>query len=147
MISIRTILSGSLLVSAVIGTSIVFTDTYLWSAAPTHALGLIGFIALDIALAIAYSNRISLASLLSIALSAVQAIAMLADVLTYSTPDVPQKAFRAYLVNNPVFMGLLVVQLVILAIAIGATNLRYEYKLLRKWIQLNLPHKTQHLPS
>jgi hypothetical protein len=147
MISIRTILSGSLLVSAVIGTSIVFMDTYLWSAAPTHALGLIGFIALDIALAIAFSNRISLASLLSIALSAVQAIAMFADVLTYSTPDVPQKAFRAYLVNNPVFTGLLVVQLVILAIAIGATNLRYEYKLLRKWIQLNLPHKTQHLPS
>ncbi len=69
MISIRTILSGSLLVSAVIGTSIVFTDTYLWSAAPTHALGLIGFIALEIALAIAFSNRISLASLLSSPLS------------------------------------------------------------------------------
>src|SRR5260370_30925906 len=117
MISIRTILSGSLLVSAVIGTSIVFTDTYLWSAAPTHALGLIGFIALDIALAIAFSNRISLASLLSIALSAVQASAMLAYVLTYSTPDVPQKAFRVYLLNNPMFIGVLIVQLVLPPIA------------------------------
>jgi hypothetical protein len=147
MTTIRTILSVSLLFSAVIGTSIVLTDAYLWSAAPTHALGLIGFITLDIALAIALSNRISLASLLSIGLSAVQAIAMLGDILAYSTPDVPQKAFRAYLLNSPAFMALLVVQLVILALAIGATNLRYEYKLIQKWIQLNLPHQTKHLPQ
>ena len=138
MVNVRTILSASLLVSAAIGLTIVLTDAYLWSAAPTHALGLIGFIMIDAALAIFLWKGFSLASLLSIALSVIQAIAMLADILTYSTPDVPQQSFRTYLLNNPAFMALLVVQLVIISLAFGITNLQYDYVMIRRWVQTNL---------
>ena len=139
MANVRAILSGTLLVSATTGAGIVLTDQYLWSTAPTHAYGLIGFIAIDIALAILLWRKIFLGSALSIVLAIVQTIAMLEDVLTYSTPDVTQQAFRSYLLGNPLFVVLLVIQPVILGLAFGATNMRTQYYLVRRWFRTNLP--------
>jgi hypothetical protein len=140
MVNVRAILSATLLVSAAIGAEILLTDQYLLSTAPSHAYGLGAFIAIDVVLAVALSKKIWLGSLLSIALATAQAIAMLADVLTYSTPDVPQQTFRSYLLNNPPFIALLVIQPVILGLALGARNVRNEYGMIRRWVQSNLLH-------
>jgi hypothetical protein len=134
MFSVRSLLCATLLVSAAIGTLIVVSDGYLWSTAPTHALGLIVFIVVDVALAIALTRRIWFASLLSMGIATIQELAMLGDVLTYSTPDTPQQAFRTYLLNDPAFVALLVVQLVLLGIAFGATNLQHDYYMIRRWV-------------
>ena len=139
MTNVRAALSGTLLVSAAMGAGIVLTDQYLWSTAPSHAYGLVGFIAMDIALAILLWRKIWLGSVLSMGLTTVQAIAMLADVLTFSTPGVTQQAFRSYLLSNPPFVILLVIQPIILGLAFGATNVRTRYYMIRRWIRTNLP--------
>ena len=138
MENIQAALSGTLLVSAAIGAQIVFTDQYLWSTAPSHAYGLMAFIAIDIALAILLWSKIWLGSVLSIGLATVQAMAMLADVLTYSTPYVTQQAFRSYLLSNPAFVILLIIQPVILGMAFGGANVKTQYYLIRRWIRTNI---------
>jgi hypothetical protein len=140
MTNVRTILSATLLASAAIGTQIVLTDQYLLAAAPSHYYGLAAFVAIDVILALALWKRVRFGSVVSIALATVQAIAMLGDVLTYSTPDVPQQAFRSYLLKNPAFMALLVVQPIILGLAFAATNVRSDYSTVRRWFQTNLLH-------
>ena len=138
MANVRAALSGTLLVSAATGAGIVLTDQYLWSNAPSHAYGLIGFVAIDIALAVLLWRKTLFGSVLSIGLATVQAIAMLADVLTYSTPGVSQEAFRSYLLGNPLYVILLVMQPVILGLAFGATSMRTQYYMARRWIRTNL---------
>ena len=135
MENVQAALSGTLLVSAAIGAQIVFTDQYLWSTAPSHAYGLIAFIAIDIALAILLWRKIWLGSVLSIGLATVQAMAMLADVFTYSTPDVTQQAFRSYLLSNLAFVILLIIQPVVLGLAFGGANVRTQYYMIRRWIR------------
>ncbi len=132
---VRTILSGALLGSAGLGTIIVLDDRYLWYAAPSHAYGLVAFIALDIGLAIALWWRSWLGSLLSFTVATVQALAMLGDILTYTAPYVPQRVFRSYLLSDQSFLALLTLQSVILLLALGSTNLRYDYTIIRAWIQ------------
>ena len=138
MENIRTALFGTLLVSAATGAGIALTDQYLWSTAPTHAIGLVVFVTIDIALAILLSRKTWLGSVLSIGLATVHAIAMLADILTYSTPDVTQQAFRTYLLSNPLFVILLVIQPVILWLAFGTANVRTQYYMVRRWIRMNV---------
>ena len=138
MENIRTALFGTLLVSAATGAGIALTDQYLWSTAPSHAIGLVAFVTIDIALAILLSRKTWLGSMLSIGLATVQAIAMTADILTYSTPDVTQQAFRTYLLSNPLFVILLVIQPVILGLAFGTANLVNQYYLVRRWIRVNV---------
>lgn len=138
MKSVRAVLSGTLLVSAATGAGIVLTDQYLWSTAPSHAYGLTAFIAIDIALAALLWMKTRLGSVLSIGLATVQALAMLSDVLTYSTPGVTQEAFRSYLLSNPLFVILLVIQPVILGLAFGGTNVQAQYYLVRGWIRSNI---------
>jgi len=135
---VRTILSGTLLGSAGLGIMIALGDKYLWYAAPSHAYGLVAFVALDLGLAIALWWRPWLGSLLSITVATVQAAAMLGDVLTYSAPYVPQQAFRSYLLSDQSFVALLTAQPIILLLALGATNLRYDYGIIRAWIQAHI---------
>src|SRR5437870_7082120 len=47
---VRLVLSAALGTSALVGIQILATDYWLWSAAPTHAYGLMAFVALDLAL-------------------------------------------------------------------------------------------------
>src|SRR6266576_3963344 len=47
---VRLILSAALGASALVGVRILATDYWLWSAAPTHAYGLMAFVALDFVL-------------------------------------------------------------------------------------------------
>src|SRR2546425_10038041 len=47
---VRLILSAALGASAMVGIQILATDYWLWSASPTHAYGLMAFVALDLAL-------------------------------------------------------------------------------------------------
>ena len=138
MANIRAALFGTLLVSASTGAGIVLTDQYLWSTAPSHAYGLMVFIAIDVVLAILLWRKTWLGSVLSVGLATVQTLAMLADVITYSTPDVTQQAFRSYLLSNPPFVMLLIIQPVILGLAFGAANVRTQYYMIRRWIRTNV---------
>ena len=140
MAYVRGILSATLVVSATIGILILLDDQYLWATATSHAYGLIAFVTFDLVLATTIWKKTWLASLLSIALATVQATAMLGDVFTYSTTDVSQEAFRSYLLNNAAFIALLFIQPIILGLAFGASNLRYDYNMIRRWVQTNLPH-------
>ena len=140
MANVREVLSAAMLLSGTVGILILLTDQYLWSAALSHAYGLVAFVAVDTIVALALWRKIWFGSLLSIGLAIVQGTAMLADVLTYSTPDVSQQAFRSYLLGNPAFVALLVMQPVILVLAVGATNVRTDYSIVRRWISTNLLH-------
>ena len=140
MANVRVALSAAILLSGTVGILILLTDQYLWSAALSQAYGLLAFVAVDTIVALALWRKIWFGSLLSIGLAIVQGTAMLADVLTYSTPDVSQQAFRSYLLGNPAFVALLVIQPVILVLAVGATNVRTDYSIVRSWIDTNLLH-------
>ena len=140
MANVRVALSAAMLLSGTVGILILLTDQYLWSAALSHAYGLVAFVAVDTIVALALWRKIWFGSLLSIGLAIVQGTAMLADVLTYSTPDVSQQAFRSYLLGNPAFVALLVIQPAILVLAVGATHVRTDYSIVRRWISTNLLH-------
>lgn len=139
MENVRPILSATFIASALTGTLIALTDQYLWLAAPSHAYGLIAFVLLNLGLAAVIWRKKWLASLLSVGLATIQAIAMLADILTYSTQDVTQAAFRSYLLNNPEFVALLVIQPIILVLGLSTSNLRIEYLTVRQWVSAHLP--------
>ena len=139
MENLRPVLSATLIASALTGTLIALTDQYLWFAAPSHAYGLIAFVAIDLSLAAVLWRKTWLASLLAIGLAIIQATAMLADILTYSTTDVTQQAFRGYLLNNPEFVALLAIQPIILILGLGTSNIRIEYLMVRHWITAHLP--------
>ena len=71
MENVRPVLSATLIASALTGALIAVTDQYLWSAAPSHAYGLIAFFVMDIGLAAVIWKKTWLASLLSIGLATV----------------------------------------------------------------------------
>ena len=139
MENLRPVLSITLIVSALAGLLIVVSDQYLWYAAPSHAYGLVAFVAMDLGLAAIIWRKPWLAALLSTGLATVQVIAMIGDVLTYSTPDVTQEAFRSYLLNNREFVALLLIQPIILALSLSISNIRIEYLMVRQWLRTRLP--------
>jgi hypothetical protein len=65
---INLILLAVLLVSAAVGGYILGTDSYLWSAAPTHAYGLVEFTVIDLALMVGLWVRPRIAIIASILL-------------------------------------------------------------------------------
>lgn len=96
------------------------TDRWLWAAAPSHAYGLIGFVMVDVLLTIAVLEILSLGTLAAAVVSLVQVSAMLGDLLVGQPEGIPSTAFRAYLINDPSYIGLLFVKAIIVAVAIAS---------------------------
>ncbi len=103
-------LSVALLVSAAVGARILTTDGWLWAAAPTHAYGLIAFVAMDIVLIAALWRRTKFAEVGAITLAAVQFLAMAGDLAGYTPAGVPTSIFQSYLLSDMPFVALLTIQ-------------------------------------
>ncbi len=109
-IAVRIALSLGLIASAAVGTRILTTDRWLWASAPTHAYGLIAFVAIDMVLAMALFLRVKYASLGASTLAVVQFVAMAGDTLVGSPSGASASAFQSYLLGNTYFTALLSIQ-------------------------------------
>src|SRR5207245_6001972 len=116
---VRLVLSAALGASALVGLRRLATDYWLWSAAPTHAYGLTAFVALDFALIVAVWRATRLSVLGALLTATVQLVAMLGDIVAGEPAGLPVAVFRSYLLSDTAYLGLLVIQAFILAIAIG----------------------------
>lgn len=116
---VRLVLSVALAVSALVGVQILSRDYWLWSAAPTHAYGLMVFAALDIVLILGLWRATRLAIFGAILTATVQLFAMLGDLTGGQPSGTPAAAFRSYLLADTDYLGLLIAQAFIMAIAIG----------------------------
>ena len=114
------ILSVTLATSGIVGVQILTRDRWLWSVAPTHAYGLILFVAADIALVAGMRSNTGHVTLGAMLIALVQLAAMLGDVLVGQPNGVPSNSFREYLLGDSAFLGLLATQAMILATAVGA---------------------------
>jgi hypothetical protein len=116
---VRLILSAALAASALVGIEILSTDYWLWSAAPTHAYGLIVFVALDAALIFGTWRAVRPAVFGALLTATVQLVSMLGDIVTGQPASTPAAAFRSYLLSDTAYLGLLLTQGLIMTIAVG----------------------------
>jgi hypothetical protein len=116
---VRLILSAALAASALVGLEILSTDYWLWSAAPTHAYGLIAFVALDAVLILGTWRAVRPAVFGALLTATIQVSAMLGDIIQGQPPGTPAAAFRSYLLADTAYLGLFVAQGLIMAIAVG----------------------------
>jgi hypothetical protein len=116
---VRLMLSAALAASALVGILILSTDYWLWSAAPTHAYGLIAFVALDALLILGTWRAMHPAVFGALFTATVQLVSMLGDIITGQPAGTPAAAFRSYLLGDAAYLGLLVTQGLIMAIAVG----------------------------
>jgi hypothetical protein len=113
---VRDVLSVGLLASGLLGVEILTNDRWLWSAAPSHAYGLIAFVAIDLVVALTLFIRISVATVGAGLIATAQLGAMLVDTTIGQPQGVAMNAFAAYLLSDPSYIGLLVMQAGILLI-------------------------------
>ncbi len=116
---VRLMLSASLAASALVGILILSTDYWLWSAAPTHAYGLVTFVALDALLILGTWRALRPAVFGALFTATVQLVSMLGDTVTGQPAGTPAAAFRSYLLADTSYLGLLVTQALIMTIAVG----------------------------
>ena len=116
---VRLVLSAALGTSGLIGIQILATDYWLWSAAPTHAYGLMAFVALDLALILGVWRVTRLAMIGPLLTATFQFVAMLGDLIGGEPAGLPAAVFRNYLLADTAYVSLLVTQGLIMAIAIG----------------------------
>jgi len=124
---VRLVLSAALGTSALVGIQILATDYWLWSAAPTHAYGLMAFVALDLALILGVCRVTRLAMIGPLLTATFQFVAMLGDIIGGQPAGLPAAVFRNYLLANTAYVGLLVTQGLIMAIAIGTWALPHMH--------------------
>jgi hypothetical protein len=128
---IRDALSLALVASSIIGVQILLNDRWLWSAAPSHAYGLIGFVAIDIVLVVAVLKKVSIGLVGAVIVAATQFGAMVADLAAGQPVGVPSVAFRAYLASDTSYTVLLAIQIAILTVAIGTLTEPLWHRLVR----------------
>lgn len=116
---VRAILSLALISSALLGVEILANDRWLWSAAPSHAYGLIAFVAIDLALVLALFVRVSFATVGAGLIATAQLGAMLADSFVGQPEGVASNAFTIYLLSDAAYVGLLAIQLAIMTLVFG----------------------------
>ena|SRR5256884_7674235 len=124
---VRLVLSAALGTSALVGIQILATDYWLWSAAPTHAYGLMAFVALDLALILGVWRVTRLAMIGPLLTATFQFVAMLGDIIGGEPVGLPAAVFRNYLLADTAYVSLLVTQGVIMAIAIGTWALPHTH--------------------
>ncbi len=116
---VRLMLSAALGASALVGIQILATDYWLWSAAPAHAYGLMAFVGLDLALILAVWRVTRVAVFGALLTATFQLVAMVGDIVGGQPAGLPATVFRNYLLADTAYVGLLVTQGLIMAIAIG----------------------------
>ncbi len=119
--ALKGVLTSLLLFSAAIGSYIITTDKYLWAAAPSHAYGLIAFIAMDVVASATLYVLPRLSRVIALLLPAIQFVAMAGDLyMGLGSPgSLIQSGFREYLLNDTAFMALLVLQAGLVGLAAG----------------------------
>jgi hypothetical protein len=125
---VRDALSLALASSGLLGIQILLNDRWLWSAAPSHADGLIGFVAIDLILAMSVLRITSLAILGAAVASVTQFGAMFTDLVAGQPQGVSSMAFRAYLASDTSFIVLLAIQVAILSVAVGTIAVPIVHK-------------------
>jgi hypothetical protein len=125
--NVRLILSATLAASALVGVQILSTDFWLWSAAPTHAYGLMAFVALDVALIFGTWRAERFAVFGALLTATVQLAAMLGDIIAGEPAGLPVSVFRNYLLADTAYLGLLITQGLIMAIAVGTWALPHMH--------------------
>jgi hypothetical protein len=128
---VRLILSAALAASALVGIEILSTDYWLWSAAPTHAYGLTLFVGLDALLILGTWRAVRPAVFGTLLIATVQLVSMLGDIITGQPAGTPAAAFRSYLLADTAYLGLLVTQALIMAIAVGTWALPHLHS---RWL-------------
>jgi hypothetical protein len=125
---INAVLASTLLAAVAVGTEMLVSDTWLWSAAPTHAMGLLGLTVLGLFFAFGvlklptqYARYARLTFAGAALLAAVQLLLMVGDTIVGAPGGVPQDAFRAYLLSDPAFVTLLGIQPITLLTGLAAT--------------------------
>src|SRR5256886_16848227 len=93
---VRLVLSAALGASALVGVRILATDYWLWSAAPTHAYGLMAFVALDFVLIVAVWRGTRLSILGGLLTATVQLVAILGDIVAGGPAGLPAAVFWSY---------------------------------------------------
>jgi hypothetical protein len=116
---VRLVLSAALGASALVGIQILATDYWLWTAAPTHAYGLLAFVGLDLAVMFAVWRLTRVAVFGALLTATFQLVAMLGDIIGGQPAGLPAAVFRNYLLADTAYIGLLVTQGLIMAIAVG----------------------------
>src|SRR5207245_27726 len=136
---VRLVLSAALGASALVGVRILGTDYWLWSAAPTHAYGLTVFVALDFALIVTVWRVTRLSILGALLTATVHLVAMLGDIVAGEPAGLSAAVFRSYLLSDAAYLGLLISQCLIIAVALGSLALPHRHghwlaslKMLRK---------------
>src|SRR4029077_19056041 len=137
---VKDALSLTLVVSGIVGSQILLTDGWLWSAAPSHAYGLFGFVIVDLILATAVLLRTSAAAAGAALIAVTQFGAMIADVVSGQPQGVASIAFRSYLLGDTSYLGLLFIQIGILIVAIGALTAPPIHRH-RRWKAALLPRR------
>ena len=125
---VRDALSIALVISGWLGIEILANDAWLWSAAPSHAYGLMVFVAIDLILALALFVKINLATLGAGLISIVQLGAMLADSALGQPQGISSSVFSMYLFSDTSYIALLVVQATILLVAAVPTAISLLHK-------------------
>lgn len=127
---INALLGTTLLASVIVGLEMLATDGYLWSAAPSHALGLLAFTILALALAAAvfrlprrFTKYAKYAFLSAALLSTVQLLLMVGDTILGAPNGTSQAVFAVYLLSDTAFVALLGIQPVILVTGLTAALL------------------------
>src|SRR3989442_13716296 len=116
---VRLILSAALGISALVGIQILATDYWIWSAALTHAYGLMAFVGLDLALIFAVWRVTRVAVCGALLTATFQLVAMLGDIVGGQPAGLPASVFRNYLLADTAYVGLLFTQGLIMAITVG----------------------------
>jgi hypothetical protein len=124
----RDALSLALVASGLLGAEILASDRWLWSAAPSHAYGLIVFVAIDLTLALTLFIRINLATIGAVLIAAAQLGAMLADTTVGQPQGVASSAFSMYLLSDVSYVALVVMQVGILLVAIVPSAISLFHK-------------------
>src|SRR6266852_8669090 len=122
---VRLILPAALGISALVGIQILATDYWLWSAASTHAYGLMAFVGLDLALIVAVWRVTRLAIFGALLTATFQLVAMLGDIIGGQPAGLPAWVFRNYLLADTAYVGLLATHALIMSIAHGTWPLSH----------------------
>lgn len=127
---ITALLASALLASVSVGLEMLATDNFLWSAAPSHAFGLLAFTVLALVLAVGvlrlprrFTRYTKYAFLGASLLSTVQLLLMVGDTIVGAPNGTPQEVFTAYLLSDLAFVALLGIQPVIFVTGLTAALL------------------------
>jgi len=138
---ISALLSLTLVASSALGFQILATDSWLWTAAKSHVVGLAVFTGFDLVLAAAIMWKPKFA-ILGFVLALVELAAMTGDMYMGAPAGVSQDLFRIYLQSDSAFSVLLWTQPVVIGIAIIVIRFRFTAALRKESVvsrQMKLP--------